>query len=264
MLGAKGVVLAYENHIVVQGLDLEIQAGEMVSFIGPNGSGKSTILKALARALKTRGGVVYLDGKDIQTIPPRQLARRLAILPQQAESPGDLTVRELVWHGRYPHLRWWERAGTRDTETVEWALREAKLTALADRPVASLSGGERQRAWIALALAQNPRILLLDEPTTYLDICHQLEVMELIRRLNRTLNLTVVMVLHDINQAARYSDRIIALKNGKIVAQGSPRQVLTRELLREVFGVESRIEQDQDGNLICLPFALARKQGAEA
>lgn len=259
MLGAKGVSLAYEDRLVVDGLDVEIPEGEVVSLIGPNGSGKSTILKALSRALKTRKGVVLLDGKDIQAISPRQVAKRLAILPQTPESPGDITVQELVWHGRYPHMQWWERAGAKDKETVDWALKETKLSQLAERPVASLSGGERQRAWIALALAQDPQILLLDEPTTYLDICHQLEVMELIRRLNEDFRLTVAMVLHDINQAARYSDRIIALKNGRIVAQGTPREVLTRGLLRDVFGVDSRIEQDQDGKLMCLPIALAKE-----
>ncbi|MDI3280148.1 MAG: ABC transporter ATP-binding protein [Bacillota bacterium] len=257
-LTAKELALGYEDRLVVQGLNLEIRRGEIVSFIGPNGSGKSTILKALARTLRARGGAVYLDGRDIQTLPPRQLARRLAFLPQGPQAPADLTVRELVWHGRFPHLRWWESASRADVEAVETALRQTRLEELADRPLTALSGGERQRAWIALALAQSPSILLLDEPTTYLDICHQLEIMELVSRLNAELGLTVAMVLHDINQAARYSHRLVVLHQGRVVAEGPPAGILTEELLRNVFGVESRIQYDSEGKPLCLPTGLAR------
>ncbi|MGE5509383.1 MAG: ABC transporter ATP-binding protein [Chitinophagales bacterium] len=257
ILEAKKLHLAYDEREIVRDLDLAIKAKEVISLIGPNGSGKSTVLKALSRALKPRHGAVYLHGKDLQSMAPTRLARQLALLPQGPDAPADLTVRELAWYGRSPHVRWWERPSSTDAEVVSWALSETKLEHLADRPVATLSGGERQRAWIALALAQTPEVLLLDEPTTYLDISHQLEVMELVRRLNHSLGLTVIMVLHDINQAARYSHRLIALQEGRIVAQGEPSRILTPALLRQVFGVEARIEYDTDGVPMYLPLGLA-------
>lgn len=257
ILEARDLRLAYEEREVVQNLSLSVDTREIISLIGPNGSGKSTILRALARALRPRGGAVYLNGHDIQALSPVKLARQLAILPQGPEAPSDLTVRELVWYGRSPHLNWWGRHTATDAEVVAWALGETKLERLAHRSVATLSGGERQRAWIALALAQTPEVLLLDEPTTYLDISHQLEVMELIRRLNTSLGLTVAMVLHDINQAARYSHRIVALQGGQVVAEGKPAEVLTPALLRRVFGVEARIEYDSTGVPMYLPLGLA-------
>ncbi|MGE5553445.1 MAG: ABC transporter ATP-binding protein [Betaproteobacteria bacterium] len=257
ILEARNLHLAYEEREVVHGLSLAVRSREVISLIGPNGSGKSTILRALSRTLRPRGGAVYLNGHDIHSLSPSKLAKQLAILPQAPQAPSDLTVRDLVWYGRSPHQRWWRRATAADADVVAWALAETKLERLADRPVATLSGGERQRAWIALALAQTPEVLLLDEPTTYLDIAHQLEVMELIRRLNRSLGLTVIMVLHDINQAARYSDRLIALQNGRLVAEGEPARILTPALFRQVFGVEARIEYDADGVPLCLPLGLA-------
>lgn len=257
ILEARDLRLAYDRQEVVCGLTLAVSSREIISLIGPNGSGKSTILRALARALRPKGGAVYLNGRDLQTLSPTKLARQLAILPQGPEAPSDLTVRELVWYGRSPHVQWWSRPTASDAEVVAWALKETKLEGLADRAVATLSGGEKQRAWIALALAQTPQVLLLDEPTTYLDISHQLEVMELVRRLNETLGLTVVMVLHDINQAARYSHRLIALQHGRVVAEGAPGAVLTPALLRQVFGIEARIEHDRDGVPLFLPLGLA-------
>lgn len=257
ILEAKGLRLAYEEREVVRDLSLAVRPREIISLIGPNGSGKSTILRALARSLRPRGGAVYLNGHDIHSLSPAKVARQLAILPQGPEAPSDLTVRELVWYGRSPHVKWWGRPTATDAEVVAWALGETKLEHLADRSVATLSGGERQRAWVALALAQTPEVLLLDEPTTYLDISHQLEVMELIRRLNASLGLTVVMVLHDINQAARYSHRLVALQAGQVVAEGQPGEILTPALLRRVFGVEARIEYDSDGVPMYLPLGLA-------
>lgn len=257
ILEARALQLAYEKRTVVKDLSLAVDSREVISLIGPNGSGKSTILKALARALRPLGGSVYLNGYDVQHLSPAKLAKQLAILPQGPDAPSDLTVRELVWYGRSPHMHWWGRPSATDAEVVAWAIGETKLDQLADRPVATLSGGERQRAWIALALAQTPEVLLLDEPTTFLDIAHQLEVMELVRRLNHSLGLTVIMVLHDINQAARYSHRLIALKQGHIIADGTPAQVLTPALLRKLFGVEARIEHDSEGVPLYLPLGLA-------
>ncbi len=258
ILGAKNLTLSYESSIIVPQLNLFIKPQEVVTFIGPNGSGKSTILKALARFLKAKNGVVYLNGQDIQTLSTKQVAQKLAILPQTPQAPADLTVLELVSRGRAPHLKWWQRSSSHDYEVINWALTETKTMKLADRLVGTLSGGERQRAWIAMALAQSPEILLLDEPTTYLDICHQLEIMELVTKLNQELGLTVVMVLHDINQAARYSHRLIALKKGQIVAQGSPQQILTAELLADVFRVKAIVKSDpESGNPVCLPYGIA-------
>ncbi|MBO8125989.1 MAG: ABC transporter ATP-binding protein [Firmicutes bacterium] len=258
ILAAKELTLGYESEIIVPELNLFINAGEIVTFIGPNGSGKSTILKALARYLKAKSGVVYLNGQDIHRMPTKKVAQQLAILPQTPSAPSDLTVAELASRGRAPHLAWWQRSGPEDYKVIRWALEQTKTTHLADRLVGTLSGGERQRAWIAMALAQSPQILLLDEPTTYLDICHQLEVMELIKRLNRELKLTVVMVLHDINQAARYSHRLIVLKKGRIVAQGPPSEILTAQLLTDVFKVKAVIKSDAEtGTPICLPYGIA-------
>lgn len=257
ILKTQDLHLGYEARLIVEHLELSVPTGEIVTLIGPNGSGKSTILKALSRSIKAKRGTVYLNGKDIHSIPPRLLARQLAILPQSPEAPHDITVGDLVWHGRAPHRHFWEPPTTNDHEVVHWALKETKVDHLVDRPVATLSGGERQRAWIALALAQTPEVLLLDEPTTYLDICHQLEVMELVKKLNAELGLTVVMVLHDINQAARYSHRLIALQQGRIVDQGEPTAVLTPKLLREVFKVEAHIDVDATGKPVCLPWGLA-------
>lgn len=257
ILEARQLELAYEEREVVRGLSLAVPSRQIIALIGPNGSGKSTILRALSRALRPRDGAVYLNGRDIHTLSPTKLARQLAILPQGPEAPPDLTVRELVWYGRSPHLTWLGRPTATDAEVVAWALGETKLEQLADRTVATLSGGERQRAWIALALAQTPEVLLLDEPTTYLDISHQLEVMELVHRLNRSLGLTVIMVLHDINQAARYAHRLIALQTGRLVADGPPAEILTPDLLRTVFRVEARVEYDRDGTPMYLPLGLA-------
>lgn len=257
ILGAKNLTLSYESSIIVPQLDLVINPHEIVTFIGPNGSGKSTILKALARYLKAKSGVVYLNGQDIQNLPTKQVAQMLAILPQTPQAPVDLTVAELISRGRAPHLKWWQRNSHEDYRVIQWAMEETKTTALADRLVGTLSGGERQRAWIAMALAQSPEILLLDEPTTYLDICHQLEIMELVKKLNRDLGLTVVMVLHDINQAARYSHRLVALKNGRIVSQGAPSEILTAQLLTDVFRVKALVKTDhQTGSPVCLPYGI--------
>ena len=253
--------LAYDREMIIKQLGLSIVSGEITTLVGPNGCGKSTLLRGLARLLKPQTGEVLLDGKAIHTMPTKQLARQLGILPQGPTAPEGLTVYELVAQGRYPHQGFFQQWSDEDAEATREAIAVTNMVAFADRPLDTLSGGQRQRAWIAMALAQDTPILLLDEPTTFLDIGYQLEVMELIERLNRERQMTILLVLHDLNQAARYSDRMIVLSDGQVVADGSPHAVLTQALLAEVFKVRANIVADPDsGSPVCLPY---RAVGAE-
>ncbi|HYH13533.1 MAG TPA: ABC transporter ATP-binding protein [Thermomicrobiales bacterium] len=236
-LSAERISLTYDTTTVVTDLDLTIEEGTITTIIGPNGCGKSTMLRALARLMKPSGGSVLLDGQAIHEMPSRDVARRLGLLSQQAQVPAGVTVEELAHRGRYPHQSFLQPPTARDATAVEHALELAGMTSLRHRQVNELSGGQRQRAWIAMALAQETPMLLLDEPTTYLDIAHQLEVMELVERLNREEGRTIVMVLHDINDAARVSDRLVAMRDGRIIGDGPPSEVLNPELLTELFGV---------------------------
>ncbi len=227
----------------IQDLELELTPGKITAIIGPNGSGKTTLLRMLARLLDPDQGTVYLDGRAIATMPTREVARRLAILPQSSIPPDGVTVEELVAYGRHPHRGLLKATSQEDREAIAWALDATGMTGFVDRDVASLSGGERQRAWIAMALAQDTDILLLDEPTTFLDIRYQVEVLGLVRSLNRRHGLTVGWVLHDLNQAAAYSDRMALMADGRIAAQGTPEQALTADTLEEVFGVPITITE---------------------
>jgi iron complex transport system ATP-binding protein len=245
ILSADHITLAYKRGVeVVHDLAFDVPQGEIVTLVGPNGSGKSTILRTLARLMKPEHGAVYLDGKALHRQSTRKVAQTLAILPQNPAAPEDLTVRDLVSRGRFARQAWWRASNRHDREIVEWVLEATGLKPLEDRRLTTLSGGERQRAWIALALAQEPRILLLDEPTTFLDISHQLDVMVLLQKLNQQNQISIVMVLHDLNQAARFSHRLIVLKQGRIYAAGSPGDVLTDTMLREVFEVEGVVGRD--------------------
>jgi iron complex transport system ATP-binding protein len=258
MIEASNLKISYENKIVVEDFDIKVNPGEIISLIGPNGSGKSTVLKVISRLMKSLEGVVHLDGADIHRLSTKEVAKKLAILPQTHHNPPDFTVDELVSYGRTPHRKWYETRTKEDDEVIDWAIKQTRLEKYRDRSVNNLSGGERQRAWIATALAQSPKVLLLDEPTTYLDICHQLEVMELVTRLNKELGITVIMVLHDLNQAARYSHRLVVIKDGKFVCQGQPNNVLTVDLLRKVYNVEAEVICDkQSGKPVFLPLGLA-------
>jgi iron complex transport system ATP-binding protein len=255
-LEASDVAVGYDGRTVVQQLSLTIARGGITALVGPNGSGKSTLLKAMARLLVPSAGAIYLDGRAISSLPTRAVARELAILPQGPVAPAGITVAELVEQGRYPHAGPLRMLRRQDHAAIREALELTDTARYADRPLESLSGGERQRAWIALALAQATPTLLLDEPTTFLDIGHQLEVLELVQRLNRERSLTVVLVLHDLNQAARYADRMVALQQGQIVADGPPMAVLTASLLEQVFGVQASIVTDPvTGAPVCLPHA---------
>ncbi len=255
-LTAERVEVGYQAAPVIKALSLTIEQGTVTALVGPNGSGKSTLLKTLARLLKPSGGAVLLDGKALHTMSTTAVARELAILPQGPSAPPGITVRELVEQGRFPHVGALRMLKQQDHATIADALRLTAMSDFVHRPVDSLSGGERQRAWIALTLAQDTPILLLDEPTTFLDIGHQLEVLDLVQRLNRQRAITIVLVLHDLNQAARYADRMVVLNRGAIVADGEPGAVLTPALLAEVFKVKAHIVSDPAyGTPLCLPYA---------
>ncbi|WP_030008109.1 ABC transporter ATP-binding protein [Picosynechococcus sp. NKBG042902] len=243
----------YTKRSVVQDVNLTVHPGEWLTIVGGNGSGKSTLLRLLSRILKPQRGVVRLDGKAIQRRSPQEIARSLAILPQQSRIPMGLTVRQLVGLGRAPHQRWWQwEYSEADQAQIHQALAQTQLLPFADRPVAQLSGGERQRAFLALALAQKPKILILDEPTTFLDIHYQLELLELLKQLNRQQNLTIVTVLHELNLATRYSDRLAMIKDGKLFALGTPAAVITPENLRFGFGVEAVTMPTPVGLQVCV------------
>jgi len=257
ILEARDLAICIGNKPIIEKLDVSIPNGKITAILGPNGSGKSTLLKAMARILRPVRGSVCFNGSDIAKIDGKELARQLALLPQSPQSPPDLTVRDLVEHGRFPHRSWWKGLTADDEAIVNWALGQTGMSQMAGRLVSTLSGGERQRAWIAMALAQQPQVLLLDEPTTYLDICHQLEIMQLVAKLNRENGITVVMVLHDINHAAQYSDYIAVLKQGRVFRAGSPGDVVTAPMLREVFQVESEILLDANGKPVFLVKGLS-------
>ena len=261
-LKTEKVTLGYEENVVIDGLTVEVPEGEITSVVGPNGCGKSTLLRSLARLMKPRGGSIYLDGDAISNLPTREVARRLGILPQNPAAPEGLTVRELAAQGRYPHQSWLRQWSKDDERAVEKALVTTGVVELADRPLDTLSGGQRQRAWISMALAQETGTLLLDEPTTFLDLAHQLEVLELLDRLNREEGRTILMVLHDLNNAARYSHRVIALSRGEVFDAGPPEEVVTPALLREVFGVEADVLPDpRTGVPLCIPYGLHHVAG---
>ncbi|MBL7501538.1 ABC transporter ATP-binding protein [Frankia sp. CNm7] len=243
-LAASGLRLGYDDRVVVDGLDLVVPPGRISVIVGANACGKSTLLRALGRLLNPRAGTVTLDGKAIRSMPTRQVARRLGILPQSPVAPEGLTVIDLVGRGRSPHQTWWRQWSRADEEAVTDALRATNMLEHADRAVDELSGGQRQRAWISMAVAQRTPLLLLDEPTTFLDLAHQIDVLDLIVDLNRREALTVVMVLHDVNQACRYADHLIAMKDGRIVAQGPPTAVLTAELVEQVFDLRCQVHPD--------------------
>ncbi len=258
-LETRGLSLGYETRTIVEGLHLELKSGSITTLVGANGSGKSTILRALARLLKPQAGAVLLDGKAIHTLPTKTVAKRLAILPQAPFAPEGLTVEALAWFGRYPHQGFMQGRTSHDTEIVNRALEQTRMTPFKDRALETLSGGQRQRAWIAMSLAQDTPILLLDEPTTYLDVKYQLEVLHLLAELNTEGGKTVVMVLHDLNQAAQFSHELVVVKDGRVVAQDSPERVLTLELLRDVFGLEAHLIRDPgSGKPHVIPFGIAR------
>ncbi|ALC24045.1 iron complex transport system ATP-binding protein [Streptomyces pristinaespiralis] len=262
-LTAESVTLGYDQRVIAEDLSVEIPDNSFTVIVGPNACGKSTLLRALSRMLKPTKGRVLLDGEAIHSLPAKKVARTLGLLPQSSIAPDGITVADLVARGRYPHqglLRQWS---PEDERIVEESMAATRVGELADRYVDELSGGQRQRVWIAMALAQQTPLLLLDEPTTYLDIQHQLEVLDLCAELHESQGRTLVAVLHDLNQAARYATHLVALRDGRIVAQGAPSEVVTAELVEQVFSVKSQIIEDpESGTPLVIP-ASRRGVGAK-
>ena len=243
-LRAESVSLGYDGLRVIEELDLTLPDGKITAVVGPNACGKSTLLRGLARLHPLDGGRITLDGVDITAMPRKELARKVGMLPQSSIAPDGVRVAELVSRGRYPHQGWFGRHSSDDDEVVSTALESTGVAELADRPVAELSGGQRQRVWIAMVLAQQTDIVLLDEPTTFLDVRHQLDLLDLLTELNRDRGTTVAMVLHELNLAARYADHLVVMSAGKIVAEGAPSDVLTREVVDQAFGLRAQVVPD--------------------
>ncbi len=240
-ISAKNVNLGYKDSIVVSNASITLRENEITCLIGPNGCGKSTLLRGLSGIIPPHSGVITLDNKDLTLWQRKALARRVAVLPQNPTAPDDISLFQLVSHGRYPYQGFFGRASKADFQAIEWALEVTRIAPLSHRVFNTLSGGERQLGWIALALAQQSDILVLDEQTTFLDMGHQYEVMDLLARLNQEHQLTILMVLHDINQASQYSHRILAMSEGKIIADGSPSNVISKPLISKMFGIQTEI-----------------------
>lgn len=256
----KNLTLSYGDNIIIDELDLTIPQGEMTVFIGGNGCGKSTLLRSIARLLKPKTGAVLLEGSAIANMSTKDVAKQMAILPQTPIAPEGLTVLQLVKQGRFPYQTWLKQWTEEDEVKVNNALVATGLDHLKDRLVDSLSGGQRQRAWIAMTLAQDTDIILLDEPTTYLDLTHQIEILDLLFELNEIEKRTIVMVLHDLNLACRYAHNVVAIKEGKIFAQGKPESVVNSDLVKNVFGMDCEISIDPlFGTPLCIPYGKGRR-----
>jgi iron complex transport system ATP-binding protein len=255
------LTLSYGDTTIIKDLDLLIPKGEITVFIGGNGCGKSTLLRSIARLLKPQQGSVLLDGKSIAKLPTKEVAKKLAILPQSPEAQEGLSVLQLVKQGRYPYQNWLNQWTKEDEKHVMNALRATSLLEMKDKALDELSGGQRQRAWIAMTLAQNTDILLLDEPTTYLDMMHQIEILDLLYELNEKENRTIIMVLHDINLACRYAHNLVAIRDQQIVAQGKPTEIMNMELVHKVFNMRCVIAADPLlGTPLCVPYGKGRSQ----
>ncbi|GAB2475684.1 ABC transporter ATP-binding protein [Xylanimonas ulmi] len=261
-LRAEGVRIGYDGRTVIDGLDLDLPAGQVTAIVGPNACGKSTLLKGMARLHPLDAGRVLLGGRDVAAMPRRELARLLGVLPQSSIAPDGVRVAELVARGRYPHQGWFGRHSSTDDAVVARALSSTGVADLADRPVAELSGGQRQRVWIAMVLAQETDVVLLDEPTTFLDVAHQVDLLDLLADLNAERGTTVVMVLHELNLAARYADHLVVMRGGRVVAQGEPGAVLTEGAVLDAFGLAARVVPDPvSGTPLVVPLGRTR-QGA--
>ncbi|WP_079527160.1 ABC transporter ATP-binding protein [Halobacillus hunanensis] len=256
---ANNLTLGYGDQTIIDSLDIQIPKGKVTVLIGGNGCGKSTLLRSLARLLKPKSGQVVLDSADISKMRTKEVAKKMAILPQSPTTPEGLSVYQLVKQGRYPYQSWSKRWSQEDEDAVNKALTDTNLTDLKERSVDSLSGGQRQRAWIAMTLAQDTDLLLLDEPTTYLDMTHQIDILDLLFDLNQDNGRTVVMVLHDINLACRYADHIVAVKDKTVYAQGKPEEVINCELMQHVFEMTCDVREDPIfGTPMCIPHGKGR------
>jgi iron complex transport system ATP-binding protein len=260
ILATHDLTLTYGDTLIIDQLNLRIPKGKITVFIGSNGSGKSTLLRSLARLMKPKQGSIVLDGAEMAAMPTKEIARRLAILPQSPQAPEGLTVLQLVKQGRYPHQSWIKQWSAEDERAVHTALEATNLLSLSDRTVDSLSGGQRQRAWIAMTLAQGTETILLDEPTTYLDLTHQIEVLDLLYHLNEKEQRTIVMVLHDINLACRYAHHLVAVHQQTVSHTGTPEEIVNESFMREVFQLECQIMQDPlFGTPLCIPSGKGRR-----
>ncbi len=258
-LSVQEIEIAYDKRKIIEQLSIDIPDGQITTIIGANGCGKSTLLKAMTRIIPYQKGAVFLDGEQIHTLDTKQLARQMAILPQTQDANNGLLVEELVSYGRFPYQKGFGSLSKKDKEVIDWALDVTNTAAFRYQTVDALSGGQRQRVWIAMALAQDTEIIFLDEPTTYLDMAHQLEVLELLQTLNREQGRTIVMVLHDLNHAVRFSDHMIALSKGEVVAAGPAESVITTDVLRQVFQIDAIIGNDPiTGKPICITYHLLK------
>ena len=256
-ISTKNLNISYGNLDIVKDLNLDIPKGKITTIIGSNGCGKSTILKTIARIIQPKSGDIFVNNINIKDQSPKELAKAVAVLPQSPQAPSGLTVEELIAYGRFPHQKGFGKMRKEDNDIVTWALQSTGIEEFRDRPIEALSGGQRQRAWIAMALAQQTDILILDEPTTYLDLAHQLEILKLIEELNRKQGTTIVMVIHELNNAARFADHMIGVKKGKVICQGSAEEVMTKENLKELFNIDAEIVQDPRNNKpVCLTYDM--------
>lgn len=251
--------VAYEKNLIIENMNLSIPKGKITMIIGANGCGKSTLLKTVARIIKPKNGTIKINGKNIKEQAPKEIAKDMAVLPQSPKAPQGLLIRELVSYGRFPYQSAMGGMSEHDYEVVDWALEVTGMKEFANQSVDEVSGGQRQRAWIAMALAQETEILVLDEPTTYLDMSHQLEILKLLQKLNREQNRTIVMVLHELNNATKFADHIIGVKSGKVLFEGSPKSVITEENLQQLYGIKAKLAMDETGTYpICVDFDLVK------
>ncbi|WP_122641074.1 MULTISPECIES: ABC transporter ATP-binding protein [unclassified Romboutsia] len=255
----KDLNISYGSLDIVKDLSLSIPKGKITTIIGANGCGKSTILKTVARILQPKSGNIYINGKDINSQKTKDLAKVMAVLPQSPQAPSGLTVEELIAYGRFPHQSGFGKLKKEDNNIIDWALEVTGISEFRDRQIEALSGGQRQRAWIAMALAQETDILVLDEPTTYLDLAHQLEVLNLLEELNKKQGTTIVMVIHELNNAARFADHMIGVKKGQIVCEGNAHDVMTKENLKELFNIDAEIVSDPRNNKpVCITYDMVK------
>lgn len=255
----ENLTIKYDKQAIIEKLSFTVPLEKITVLVGANGSGKSTLLRSLARLLTPSAGEILLDAQNLKNISTKQIARKLAILPQGPIAPEGITVQQLVKQGRYPHQKWFQQWSKEDAELVDKALVATQLTEFKDRAVETLSGGQRQRAWIAMTLAQETPIILLDEPTTYLDLTHQIELLDFLFDLNREFKRTIVMVLHDINLACRYADNLVAIHNKNVAAQGSPEDIVTPQMVKKIFHLDAIISEDPFfGTPLCIPKGKGR------
>ncbi|WP_394887561.1 ABC transporter ATP-binding protein [Clostridium butyricum] len=259
-ISVRNLSISYEDNNIIEDMDLSIPKGMITIIIGSNGCGKSTLLKTIARINKPKNGDIFINNKNIKKIKEKDIAKEVAFLPQGPVCPSGLTVRELVAYGRFPHQKLIGGLNSHDKEIIDWAINETGLSDFKDREVENLSGGQRQRAWIAMTLAQETDIIMLDEPTTYLDMSYQLEVLEVLEKLNKEKNITVVIVLHELNNACRFANNIVGLKKGKIICEGKPIDVINKSTLKEIYGINTTLTKSENGEYpICMEYELLRE-----